>query len=219
MIAPILLLTMTAVGACGGKNYKTISVAPSDSGNMTDEKARLIAQKRILERQLAELEEEARKSETAEAKQLRQELKGMEDEKRSLQDKVAKAAITGCSAEELRDIAVAERAIGGYSINSYVKVRVTNLEDFVIDSIEDESGLVVRNLCGGGSVTLFRARNWAKSADRMSFHYIAKGHFPDGSLGIAESQYYTLTAQDWQWGQGEQFLSWQVRLQKVWRQR
>lgn len=153
-------------------------------------------------------------------KQVERELRRERREERQDHRAYENAGITGCSTdEEFEDILVEPRATGSYSINSHVKVRVTNLEGFKIDSIEDERGFLVSNLCPGGSITLFRARNWAADGDFITFRFVAKGRFPDGTLGLAESQYYTLSAYDWSSGRGQQYYTWGIQLQKIYPRR
>ena len=125
----------------------------------------------------------------------------------------ANASISGCPEGE---VAVSGRATGSGSIYAYVKVRVTNPYSFPLD-IEDASGVVVQNLCPHGAITLFRARDYWEDGDYTSFHWTAKGIFPDGSLGTADSWTYTLSRYDVSNGRKVQTYSWTVQLQKLWR--
>ena len=113
-------------------------------------------------------------------------------------------------------VTIEKRAAGSYSYQSHVKVRVVNLHSSSIN-IEDESGSVVRNLCAGGTITMFRARNMWLDGNILQFHYTARGTFPDGSMGLQESQWFTLSSYDVSSGRHQQYYTWQVTLQKVYR--
>ena len=194
------------------------SVAPQ--GETTEEaRKRLRALSLAVKEKEGTLNAESRKSELRLEKKARVQIEKEDKRVKDLQKKSERsqrnAHITGCT----DSIQVSPRATGSFSMNSHIKIRTTNLEDFKLDTIEDENGWVVQDLCGGGAVTLFRARNWARDGNYFNFHYVAKGHFPNGTLGIAESPTWTLSGYDWSSGRGQQFETWNIRLQKVHPQR
>lgn len=176
---------------------------------------RLRAEQIRLAKEVAEAEKALRKSEPREERQARKEVEKTEKKVAKAQENAEKAvqrsAITGCEAGTV-DVhpSVAPR----WTINSSVRIRVTNPEQVPINIEDVQHGLIVRNLCPGGSLTIFRARNIA-DPDRMSFRFTAKARFPDGSLGMDQSRSYRLSSRDWSSGRGRQEYDWTIRLRKV----
>ncbi len=123
-----------------------------------------------------------------------------------------RAEVSGCSPSEEQEMTIDPRATGNWSVSDFVKVRVINTHDFILDSIEDERGQVVGRLCAGGSITLFRQINTWRDGRYVSFQFIAKGHFPDGTLGLARSQTFTLRNSGGNFGSGTRFYTWEIRL-------
>lgn len=116
------------------------------------------------------------------------------------------AGLSGCTKGT---VWVNERATGRAYGFAAAKVRVLNLHPFPVD-ISDEAGDVVRNLCSGGSVTLFRRyRIWAEPPT-ITYQYMATGRFSDGSVGRQQSQTIFLSAQQ----PTQQSLTWEIRLSK-----
>jgi len=72
----------------------------------------------------------------------------------------------------------------------------------------------VRNLCAGGSITLYRARVLFNDPDTIQYSYISTGKFGDGSLGRQQSQTFSMFS-----GQvNAQNYTWEIQLQKVYNQ-
>lgn len=180
-----------------------------------EELIRLRAEEIRLQKRIEEAKKELRKVEPREERQARKEIERAE--KKSIKadevaDKAAqRAAITGC---EAGTVEVHPNIAPRFTINSSVRVRVTNPEQVSVDIEDAQSGLVVRNLCPGGSLTIFRARNIA-DPDHMNFRFLAKARFPDGSLGMDESRSYRLSSRDWSSGRGRQYDDWTIHLRKV----
>lgn len=157
--------------------------------------------------------------ETRQQKKLRQKIEKAEKRKQKAAKRaaaaLADAAIAGCAPGTVR---VNLRAVGNASSNFFIsksaaKMRVINLHTSPID-VSDESGVVVHNLCSGGSITLSRGYSsffFSNSNQRVEYHYIATGKFPDGSLGTQRSQTVSLSV----YRNGLQNLTWEVRLRKV----
>lgn len=231
------LIILGILVLCGGKSFaqetqkpgetieqrlerlKADKIARQATETAREKEIRLRAEALKLKEELQAIEKEQRANESKEMEKARKIVQKNESRTKKFVETVrtayVNAAITGCDAREVEDILVEPRAAGSHSWQAYVKVRVTNQEDFIVDTIEDESGMVVSNLCSHGSLTLFRSRDMIRDGANLTYHYIAKGHFPDGSLGMAESQYYNLNSQSVSSGNWQQFFSWNIRLQKV----
>ena len=183
---------------------------------LTPEEKIIRARATKLEAEKAEKEalaEMAKRDSPAMAK-ARKELEKETDKQKKIEKQnagaISNAAVAGC---DPRGMVIQPRATGSYSYQSHVKIRVINLHSRPV-SIEDESGVIVENLCPGGSITLFRARHMWTDGNYYTFHYIARGQFPDGSLGMQQSQSFYLSAYDVSSGRSQQFASWNVQLQK-----
>jgi hypothetical protein len=182
-----------------------------------EKKIKLGAREIELREELKKIEEAKRASRSPAEKKAEKEISRQEkfevDRRRSELQILIDANVEGCPEG---GVTIEKRVTGSYSYQSHVKIRVTNLHSSSVN-IEDESGPVVRNLCTGGSITMFRARNMWLDGNILQFHYTAKGTFPDGSMGLQESQQFSLSAYDVSSGRVQQYFTWNVSLQKVYR--
>lgn len=176
---------------------------------------RLRAEQIRLAKQVEEAEKALRKSEAPEERQARKELEKEEKKvakaEESAEKAIDRADITGC---ESGTVEVHPNIAPRFTINSSIRIRVTNPEQVPIDIEDAQHGLIVRNLCPGGSLTIFRARNIA-DPDHMSFRFLAKAMFPDGTLAMGESRSYRLSSRDWSSGRGRQYDDWTIHLRKI----
>ncbi|MDQ5949235.1 MAG: hypothetical protein QG589_361 [Patescibacteria group bacterium] len=202
----------------GQKAKTSADIVSADDPGLTprEREIKLRAREIELREELKKIEE-AKKANRSPAekiaeKEISRQEKYVEKSRRESAKILGNANVTGCE----DGVAIESRATGSFSFQSHVKVRVTNTHSRPVD-IEDENGPVVRNLCAGGSVTLFRARNMWVDGNYLQFHYVAKGVFPDGSMGLQESQWFSLSAYDVSSGRVQQYYTWQVTLQKVYR--
>ena len=124
---------------------------------------------------------------------------------------IERSGLAGCDAGS---VWVHPDAVPYRSISSTVRIRVFNPESVPVNIEDPRHGVVVRGLCPGGSLTLFRARSLV-DPDYLQFRFIARATLPDGRLGIEESQSYTLSSHDWSSGRGRQEYDWTIQLRMV----
>ena len=84
--------------------------------------------------------------------------------------------------------------------------------DTIVDSFK--GAVAVRNLCSGGSITLYRQISLMSYTNTVTYHYIATGRFPDGSIGVDRSPDISLNNYNVAYQNG-QSVDWEVRLRKV----
>ncbi|MSU45132.1 MAG: hypothetical protein EXS47_00655 [Candidatus Zambryskibacteria bacterium] len=121
---------------------------------------------------------------------------------------LGRARITGCDPATM---SIHPDAVSHPTINSFVKVRVTNMDRFPVNISDAKFGPIVEGLCPGGSMTLFRNRS-LDSPDFLQFNYTATGRLPDGGIGIAQSETFSLSKYDWSSGGGQQERNWFIQL-------
>jgi hypothetical protein len=154
--------------------------------------------------------------ETPDQKRIREQAEKIEKQKQEAAKRTAvglrNAAISGCTNGNVTvDLRAVDTFAGGWLglRGPSAKIRIINLHSSPVD-ISDESGQVVRNFCAGGGITLFRSRSTFTDGRPLEFQYMATGRFPDGSLGRQQSQRIYISTQP-----GEQNLTWEIQLQKV----
>lgn len=159
--------------------------------------------------------------ETSEQKRIRQETEKADKRRDNLEKRTSiglrNAAISGCPNGSVSlDLRAVDTSAGGWLglRGAAAKIRIINLHSSPVD-ISDESGTVIRDLCPGGGITLFRALSSFTDGTNLQFRYIATGKFGDGSLGKQQSQTIDISNNR----PGIQNLTWEVQLQKVYTQR
>lgn len=127
----------------------------------------------------------------------------------------AEAGIVCSTLEQMQSVEIVDLSLfdrGGSATK--LTVKVTNPHQFPI-SIEGDSGMVVRNLCAGGSISITRKVPWlADDNYTEQFRYTARAKFPDGILGFDESQQYSLYAGDARSGRRERTEYWTIQIQR-----
>ena len=124
---------------------------------------------------------------------------------------VERSGVAGCDGTA---IWVHPDAVPYRTINSSVRIRVFNPESVPVNIEDPRHGVVVRGLCPGGSLTLFRARSLV-DPDYLQFRFIARATLPDGRIAIEESQSYNLSSYDWRSGRGRQEYDWTIQLRMI----
>lgn len=212
----IVVALAILAGACASKRKPEIvpltpsqqAIRDSPEEQRIREAAALIAEAKQDEADLKAV----RKLDTPEERKVRNGLAASREQTRRSQARTAKtferAKISGCDPTTM---SIHPDAVAHATINSFVKIRVTNLSSVPIDITDAKFGTVVESLCPGGSMTLFRNRS-LHSPDYVQFSYTATGRFSDGSVGFAQSDMYSLSKYDWSSGGGQQERFWQVQL-------
>lgn len=109
------------------------------------------------------------------------------------------------------DIAYRLTEWGGLFNRRYVMMRVFNPYPAPID-IFDERGVVVKNLCSLGSITLFRRLNtFIGDSNQLDVFWTARGLDEHGRVGFEQSRRVSLNV--WDTWRTQQIEVWQVRLQ------
>lgn len=212
----LVALAILVVACAGKKRPEVVYLTPSQQVIKDSPEQREVSE---LAAVLAESKQEDKDKKAVVAAYTRHERKASEmidsAKRRSLKADlkavrtIERARISGCDSSKM---SIHPDAVEHSTINSFVKIRVTNLSKVSIDIADAKFGTIVVGLCSGGSMTLFRNRS-LHSPDYIQFSYTATGRFPDGSVGIAQSETYSLTRYDWSSGGGQQERTWLVQLQ------
>lgn len=208
-LRPIIILL--AILASGASVVGAQGLSPEEIQIAVEERAEEIKAEKTAKARI----EEYRKKDTPEMRKARKEIERTQKDLKSQAKKMARAYdradIYGCDEDS---VYINPRATGFYSINPHVKLRVKNPYPFSIN-IHDESGLVVGDLCPGGSMTLFRARNVWRDGQFLDFQWTAEAALANGSQAVDSSRRFTVTAWDAQYGRLQQYDTWVVQLREV----
>ena len=223
VISPILGLAMSLflIGCAGGKRVSLqtppapIAAKPVDPNLPAEEKkiqvlARQIELDEAAKKNREELDKLRRPAEKKAEAIVRKEERRTEDRQNKDVKVLRNADIEGC----LGGVNVSEWATGGRSYQAYGKTRVINTSGVAVDIVDSYKGeTAVRNLCPGGSITLFRKIDFLRDSLAVSYQYIATGKFPDGSMGTAQSPGVYLSSYQTSYQNGQSQI-WEIRLQK-----
>lgn len=100
----------------------------------------------------------------------------------------------------------------GWFTPQYATVHVINLEITPVNiAVNDGHDTIVKNLCGHGSMDIFRQYRPFVDPNYITFSYIASGVLPDGSFGTQIGPSLSLSGQG---TQNNQAVTWQIQLQK-----
>lgn len=213
----VVSLAMFAVACASKKKPEIVPLTPAQQAiKDSPEEKRITELAAVLAEAKAEEKDRkaVRKLDTPEERKARELLASAESRSRKEREKAARtierARITGCDPANMW---IHEDAVEHSTINSFVKVRITNTEKKAYVDIADvKFGPVVKGLCPGASITLFRNRS-LHSPDYVQFSYTATG-LVDGNLAIAQSETFNLSKYDWQSGGGQQERNWFIRLRE-----
>jgi hypothetical protein len=211
----MVLAVVVSVAACAGKvapatiplSERIAELKAQEAerlANETPEDRAIRARAEEIEREMAtkKAREEAKRSGSP---AMRKAIKEFEKAKKA----ITNSGLQGCDPSTVDvhpDVAPRRNA------SSTVKVQAFNQGQVPVDIYEPKHGLVVRNLCPGGSLTLFRARRLGIDPDYIQFRYVAKAILSDGRMLTAESQQYQLSKYDWSSGRGRQEYDWYIEV-------
>lgn len=174
----------------------------------------LTAQSRELAEKARKVAEQARKAEPASVGQVRREVESAEQARLAARQnearKVANAQVTGCPAGS---VWVSDSVADKSRWRVMATVEVINVGALALDEIRAGAGygVVVRNLCSGGSVTLHFVLRWQDS-DQVSIPLTAIARPPDGGVATADFSTY-LSRWNVQYNRVTSSV-WQVRLNR-----
>lgn len=229
-MAIVIIIVSTGVASASPDQTKTIGelMAQREADKKAEAERLEEQEKKILEsaqetaiRERAEeikkekLRSEAKKKvasqDTPEQRQARKELEDANKAMSKLTEKTVKtfrrARISGCNESGMK---IHPDAVEHSTINSFVKIRVTNLSKVSVDISDAKFGTIVEGLCSGGSMTIFRNRS-LHSPDYMQFSYTATARHPDGTVRVTQSETYSLSKYDWRSGGGQQERFWFIQ--------
>ena len=176
---------------------------------------RLRAEQIELEEAIKKAKLEVATSDSPAMRKARAEFEKAEKKTAEVEEKARKAiANSGLQGCDPSTVQVHPDAVPYRSISSTVRIRVFNPESVPVNIEDSRHGLIVRGLCPGGSLTLFRARSLV-DPDYLQFRFIARAMTPDGRMLMDESPSYTLSSHDWSSGRGRQEDNWTIQLQVV----
>ncbi|MCX6702035.1 MAG: hypothetical protein NTX96_02460 [Candidatus Zambryskibacteria bacterium] len=158
--------------------------------------------------ELEKAREDVKRTASPAMRQALSEAERVQKNKENAKKAIERSGVTGCADGS---VLVNPDAVPHWSIGSVVYVRVFNPEQVPVDIEDPRHGVVVRGLCSGGSLTLFRARGLLEG-DYSNFRFVARAVLPDGRMALAESQTYMLSKYDWSSGQGQQEYDWTIQL-------
>lgn len=162
----------------------------------------------------SEAKKKVASQDTPEQRQARKEIEDANKAMAKLAERTVKtfrrARVSGCNESGMK---IHPDAVEHPTINSFVKIRVTNLSKVSVDISDAKFGTIVEGLCAGGSMTVFRNRS-LHSPDFLQFSYTATARFPNGTVGVAQSDTFVLTKYDWRSGGGQQERNWFIQIQE-----
>lgn len=176
------------------------------------------AQSLEMARKASELNKKAKSSEPDSMRKVRKQEERAEklqyEEQQDQLRKINNSQLTGCDADS---VWVSRRAVQTTNWRVMTKVRITNMGTLPID-VESPlyGGLLVKNLCSGGSITLSFVLKWEDS-DQVQIPLMALSRPPDG--GVATEQFYAnLNRWNIQYNRVTSQI-WQVRLSRQYQTR
>jgi len=214
----MVLVVVTLTTACASKaGVKTTPDLTERIAQLKAQEAERLANETPEDKAIRARAEEIEREEAVKKARETAKLNGSPAMKKAIKEfERAKKAITnsGLQGCDPSTVQVHPDAVPYRSISSTVKVQVFNQGQVPVDIFVPRHGMVVGNLCSGGSLTLFRARRLT-DPDYIQFRFVAKATLPDGRLVTAESQQYQLSKYDWSSGRGRQEYEWYIQLREV----
>ncbi len=197
------------------KPAKTPMLDPADPNlSAHDRKVALLARELELRKELKKVEEEKKKSFTPVEKKADEIVGKQEDRQKKIDNEVARisrdASITGCPANTVWVSQEAEPPNWVTKIYQSAVVRIVNTSAMTIDEISGPTGIMVRNLCPRGTVTI-KVFLGMLDSDQIQVPLMAIARPQDGGIATAP---FTVSLYRWNYYQRVDNQIWYVNPQR-----
>lgn len=166
-------------------------------------RAETIEERKERKRRLEAYEKSLSKNEKEALNQIRKEQKRSLQREKLQRETLQKAHLSGCPEGSVE---VHWRAVGSTLFRQHFVTTVTNMSSVPVN-IREEGIEIVRNLCPGGTIRLFKARRNGIDAQNIWLQYVAFGVSPEGRTLQAASR--PLNINIWQ-------VQWRMNHQEIW---